>query len=120
MARMIHGKNRIIFITKSASEVVDIRSIIYVETDGRKLNVITENEAYSLFANIDDIRKILTQYTGFINCHKTFVVNMYMITKMKDGKIVFRNGTEKYLGKNNFIAARKKFNTFMSELSESE
>lgn len=113
MARIVYGGNFFSIITKTTSEIIDINDIIYIETTGRKVRMITEGDTYNLLLNIEDIRNVLNTNPDFCICHKTFIINMGKVRKMKDGEIVFVNMDKRYLGRNNFANARKKFNEYV-------
>ena len=115
MAKLLYDGKNLTLITKATSEVIGITDILYVETDRRKVNIVTDKERYSLIIDIGQLRRILEIKEEFLSCHKTFVINIKKVKKMRDGEIVFMNNDVRYLGKNNFIAARKRFNEFMQK-----
>lgn len=115
MAKLLYDGKNLTLITKATSEVIGITDILYVETDRRKVNIVTDKERYSLIIDIGQLRRVLEIKEEFLSCHKTFVINIKKVKKMRDGEIVFMNNDVRYLGKNNFIAARKRFNEFMQK-----
>lgn len=69
---------------------VNVRSIIYIESSNHVCLIHTDNATYKLYKKLRDL---LPQFpSSFIQCHKSYIVNMYWIQRLDPGSIVLRNG----------------------------
>ena len=70
MAKLLYDGKNLTLITKATSEVIGIIDILYVETDRRKVNIVTDKERYSLIIDIGQLRRVLEIKEEFLSCHK--------------------------------------------------
>lgn len=59
-------------------------SIVYVESDRRKVRIVMRDDAVESYASLDDIERLLP--ASFVRCHKSFLANMDLVARLgKDG-----------------------------------
>lgn len=73
MKELSVGNHHISIATRSANYRIPIKEIIYIESDLRKINIITINNTYSCYEKLDTLEQALTN-SGFIRCHKSYLV----------------------------------------------
>lgn len=66
--------------------------IIHIESHDHKVCVYTEKECHTIYEKLSEVEKRLTN--EFVQCHKSFVVNMNWISSLEGKKIILRNGKE--------------------------
>lgn len=81
---------------KSGSEMIyiDARNIIAVSSNTRKLTIESaDGNNYEFYGKLSDFIKLLPK--SFCQCHKSHIVNMEHITKIKGwNSVLMRNGSE--------------------------
>lgn len=68
----------------------DIRDIIYFVSEGRKVKMVTVNNAISFYKKLADIEKELMDHQFFI-CHKSYLVNNMHIREVHAKELVMSN-----------------------------
>ena len=86
--------------TRKETTRVNIREILYIETELRIVKIYTAKRAYRLYGKLDEIVKYLKD--NFYRCHKSCVINLEMIERMEDGVIYFSDGQTVRIGQNNY------------------
>lgn len=85
-------------------------SILYLESDGRKLMVCQFNGKLELYYTIP---KLLSQLPrSFIQCHKSFAVNLEHIAVMERSNFVMENGERVPISRSRNKEVRKRFFEF--------
>lgn len=103
-------------ISRTKSVKVRLEDIITLKNDMRKLTVRTEESEYSMYGGLRNIEDMLD--SRFVECEKGFYVNLEKIESMDSADFCVRlgGGTGFYLGRDNFIRLRQKFNAYLREL----
>lgn len=78
--------------TRKTMERILLDSIRYIESMGRKVEIHCQEKVYEQYASLSYIAKNLTD--GFIQCHKSFYVNMEYIHHIEPSGLVLDDGTE--------------------------
>lgn len=65
---------------------IPLRSILYLESDCRKVLVHTPQKEYEYYEKLDNLENALTPY-GFIRCHQSFLVPISRISSYQTGQI---------------------------------
>lgn len=69
---------------------IDRRRILYLESRLRTLQLVTEKDSYSFYANLEDAQKQLGE--RFLRCHKSFLVNLDKVARFSRELLVLDNG----------------------------
>lgn len=102
-------KNRTL-ITK-----VLLDEILYIQRDGRKLDMATDAGIFSWYETVQRIEPVLDDrfYRSMTGCY----VNLERIKTMGgDCCIQFENGAKLYLGRDNYIRTKQRFFQFLKSL----
>ena len=102
----IHIKNQKIVASVSTT------SVLYIEKDGRKLRVVTENREFSYYEKMNNVEPLLDN--TFLLCRKGCYINLSKIALMEDQCITFINGEKYWLGRDNFNRTKKQFINFLN------
>jgi DNA-binding LytR/AlgR family response regulator len=76
--------------TKSAAYMVAPNEITYVESARRVLHIHTLGETLDVYATLSQLRRLLPDY--FLQCHKSYIVNLNFAKQYMDGRIVLISG----------------------------
>ena len=97
---------------KSKSGVVQINrsEIYYVESNRRRLNIVMPSETYSVYMKMSDLAEQLAD--DFLDCHKSYTVNMNYIEYFNSEKIIMKNGHEIPISRSKYKKAKEKFLNF--------
>ena len=82
------------FVIKGVKGIYRIRKddVVYIESQGRYIQIYTSEERIVAIKKIEQVMEMLGD--NFIQCHKSFCVNMNKIKKMEQSKIIMFNGAE--------------------------
>ena len=94
-------------ITKQYSRKVNIKDIVYIQQQQRRLAIVTDDEILLCYERIENIIDNLDD--RFYRVMKKLMVNMDKVLMAKDQHLTFENGMSIYLGKENFVKAKQKF-----------
>lgn len=67
--------------------------ILYFESLGRKIKVVTATGEYHYYGNISTLEKKYKE-TDFTSCHRAYIVNLKNVKMIKKGTVVLKNGCE--------------------------
>lgn len=89
-------KRQELTITKG-QELIRIyrQNIVYIEAEGNYLNICTKREMIKVRDTMGNMENELKE-SGFVRCHKGYLVNVQLIEKMKGAQIELRGETENY------------------------
>lgn len=97
--------------TKSVSEILRFREIIYFESNRRKIVVHTLNGEYGIYGKIDDIMADVPDY--YARTHKSFLVNLYYLEGGIQSKhITLLDGTQLPVSRANILEVTNKYYKF--------
>lgn len=66
--------------------------IIYIESDNHKVTIYTETENFTIYQKLSELAKELPD--SFIQCHKSFLVNMEWISSVEYKSLLLRGGIQ--------------------------
>lgn len=95
--RELCEKRQELTITKG-QELIRIarQEIIYIEAEGNYLNLCTKRENLKVRDTMTNMESELKE-SGFVRCHKGYLVNAHLIEKMKGTQIELRGETENHI-----------------------
>ncbi len=87
--------------------IISIPSLIYAEGHGRMIRVITDSESLESYEKLSDFSYHLDG--RFIQCHKSYLVNMDRIKKFQGDSFVMDNGDTVPISQSRRKGARERF-----------
>ena len=92
---------------------IPYQEISYFESAGRKLVIFTLDGKIEIYEKLDDLRKRLPE--GFLQCHKSFLVNMNHIRRIDKNHILLKSGTEIPISRAKYAETRERYFRYMGE-----
>lgn len=92
---------------------IPYQEISYFESTGRKLVIFTMHDKIEIYEKLDDLRKRLPY--GFLQCHKSFMVNMNHIRRIDKNYILLKNGSEVPISRAKYAETRERYFRYMGE-----
>lgn len=88
--------NRTVKIISERKELnIPVDEIVYIEGNGRKVNVCLNDKQYVVYEKLDDIEKKIKEVSQlYIRIHKSYLVNYKYIKNIKSDKITLSDGSE--------------------------
>ncbi|MDO4343602.1 MAG: LytTR family DNA-binding domain-containing protein [Eubacteriales bacterium] len=83
-------KNVFTFSVRGKKHIIAADRVLYLESNNHRVSIHTEEETYSVYGKISDFQKQLP--SSFIQCHKSFLVNMNRIRYMEGNDLCFSDG----------------------------
>ncbi|MCM1488210.1 MAG: LytTR family DNA-binding domain-containing protein [Firmicutes bacterium] len=110
--RLIDDQNHIfVFRTKESTYRLKVKDILYFESYNHNFKVVATNGNYSYRSSFSEIMNQLSDY-GFIQVHKSYVINCNQTKNIEYDKIIMANGTEIPIGRDR----RKEIRNFFLKL----
>lgn len=92
------------FVRFKNNVIIKCDDIIFIEKDGYKANIYTEDNCYSTNGTISDLLEVLPNY--FIRCHRSYIANIKHVLSLDHqiNKLNFKENlvcpvTDKYISK---------------------
>jgi len=89
---------------------VHTKDIVYVESDAHKVTVHTEQDTYTSYEKLSDVKERLSE--DFAQCHKSFLVNMNYISVIDSKTLKLKNEIEIPVSRTFSTQLRKEFFEF--------
>ena len=67
------------------------KQILYIESSNHQTLIHTQNGTYAIYEKLSNLMPRLPD--SFVQCHKSFAVNMSWIQRMDAGTLLLRDGT---------------------------
>ena len=103
------------FVTSKQCCRISLENILYVEQQGREVLIVTENITYRKYGKLSDMEAYLDE--RFFYCLKSMTINLSNVISMQNQVITFRDGTEIFLGRQNFVKAKQTFAIYIKKLA---
>lgn len=97
----------ILIHTKGNSYRLRYSSILYIESQGRKILLYTGETCYETYIKISEIVKMLPP--TFVRCHRSYIVNMNRVSQCELGEFVFLSGERIPISKSYFREVYDKY-----------
>jgi DNA-binding LytR/AlgR family response regulator len=106
---ILHFKDNCVFVkNRDLSFPLHYNDIIYIENDGRKVNIYTmNNDVFSSYMSIEELAIQLD--SRFIHCHKSYIVNIDRIKYLEKSTFVMVNGVRINISQARGIKAKEKY-----------
>lgn len=90
--RLLDNKNHVfVFKDREGSHRLRVKEILYFESLAHNFKVVTKDKNYEIRANLSDIMTELSNF-GFIQVHRSYVVNYDQIKVIKYEDLIMTNG----------------------------
>ena len=87
---------------------INIKDILFIETNGRKCAIHTMDEKYDCNDRINDLEETLGKY-GFFRCHKSFLINMNEVDYMDKDFAYFKKDRKAYISVRKYMETKRKY-----------
>lgn len=111
--RKVQERKQLLIQTRSRSVNLDLSSILYLESRGKKVEIHIPGEIVEAYASIS---KLETQLgSGFYRCHRSYLVNLAYIAEYRTDRIRLSNGEEVYLAKEKYPSFVKAYMRYLKD-----
>lgn len=100
---------KLLFQTDEGNVSLPLGEIWYVEADGHRCALHTQDTVLSLKENISSVEKRLTGYESVIKCHRSYLVNLQHVSVVLKEELVLDNREKVPLSRNLRKAANDAF-----------
>ena len=104
----------LIIIQDNEQITINSKDIIYIEGDGKYCYVRTLNNTYQSSKTLSQVFELLPQHC-FYRIHKSYVVNLYCISSIKDNFVILNNGEKAVIGRNRFAEFKSAYRDFVKD-----
>lgn len=113
MGGITPGPNQewIAHIGKERTLKIPTCEVLYIEQTGKQLDIHKSDRIVYVPGRLAEASNQLEE--PFYQCHSYLMINIARVVAMTKGTIIFDNGREKYVGRENFAKTRKKFNNYL-------
>lgn len=88
-------------------------AIIYIESDNHTAEIFTDTESYVVYEKLGDLLARLPE--SFIQCHKSFLVNMNWIKRLETKKLLLQNSKSIPVSKSRISGTRSAFFRYIGQ-----
>ena len=99
-------------LTNGEMKTIAAQDITYLEGDGKYCWIYTEKETYHSSKTLMEIHKVLPQYS-FFRVHKSFVVNLFCISTIKDNLVILNSGEQLPISRTRLAGFKKAYRDFL-------
>lgn len=99
--------------SKGVTTSIPYSEIFYFENEGRKTLVFSLHGNSVVNERLEDIRRTFPSY--FMNCHKSFTVNMNEIRRFEKSSIILTDGSEIPVSKARYAEAREQYFRYIGQ-----
>lgn len=100
-------KHMLCFSIKGKPYMIGADHILYLESDNHRVVIHTEEQTYSVYGKLSNIQKQLP--ASFIQCHKSFLINMNRVKYIEGNEICFSDGRRVPISKIHRERVRKSY-----------
>ncbi len=104
-------RSRLLIQNKGVMHAIRFDAIRYLESRGHVVRVETVDESYSCYERLENFLEQLP--ADFVQCHKSYVVNMTKISRIERYKIHMENGDVIPISKPRYSAVKKSYSEYM-------
>lgn len=93
-------KNKYYIHKKGVTLGMDINKILYMESDGRIINMVCQNETIEFYGKIGLVEKEMSKITdNFVRAAKSYLVNTKHVVRFSASSVIMTNGAEIPMGR---------------------
>lgn len=102
----------IIINTDGEQLIISSEDIIYLEGAGKYCCIRTNYDIIRSSKTLSGVYKLLPQHC-FYRTHKSYAINLYCVTAIKDNFVVLNNGEKAKISRNNMTDFKKTYRNFI-------
>lgn len=100
-------KHILSFLVKGKKHMIAADSVLYLESDNHRVLIHTEEQMYSVYDKLSNFQNQLP--ASFIQCHKSFLINMNRVKYIERNEICFPDGSRVPISKIHKEKVRKSY-----------
>lgn len=103
-------------LVKHKSTVHSIRfdEIVYLESAGHVVTIHTRSEEHNCYTRLEKLYERLPEY--FIQCHKSYVVNMNEIQRIEKSQVMLANETNIPISKARYKETKSRYGRYVEQI----
>ncbi|MDO5408391.1 MAG: LytTR family DNA-binding domain-containing protein [Eubacteriales bacterium] len=90
---------------------IPLRDILYMESAGHQIEIRTRTERYSCYGQLQKLLEKLS--ADFLQCHKSYIVNMREIRHIEGNRIVMSDGLMVPISKSRYGETRERYSHYL-------
>lgn len=106
--------NNLLIRCKSTLHSIRFNEILYLESAGHVVTVHTRTEDYNCYGCLEKMYERLPEY--FIQCHKSYVVNMNGIRKMDKSQVMMEDNTRIPISKARYRTTKDRYDCYAEQI----
>ena len=110
---LLETSEKLLIQQKGIVHAIPFRDIFYIESVGHQLIIHAYESKIICYEKIDDMKRRIPDY--FLQCHKSYIVNMTFIRRIEKNKIILQHDKEIPVSKVRYAEARSTFFRYMGQ-----
>ncbi len=107
---------KLVFRKKGEMLAIPLKEILYIESKGHMITVYTRAESYVYYGKLGVVTEQLPD--NFLQCHKSYLVNMDKIFQIGGDRILLENGQEIPISQARLKASKERYAQYAGKVSE--
>lgn len=104
--------NPILIIEYGEQVTINSDNIIYLEADGKNCIIRTNDKTFRSSKTLSQLLNVLPEHC-FFRIHKSYVINLYCIYKIKGNEVYLINGEKAIIGRNHIKEFKEFYRDFV-------
>lgn len=113
-AEQKEAPNSLMIRYKSTIYSIRFDEILYLESVGHVVIIHTRTEEHNCYSRLDKLYERLPEY--FIQCHKSYVVNMNEIRRMDKSQVLMGDETKIPISKTRYQATKNRYGCYAEQI----
>ncbi len=106
--------NSLLIRHKSTTRSIRFDEICYLESAGHMVTIYTKTDCHRCYGRLEKLYECLPEH--FIQCHKSYVVNMDLISRMEKGQVWMEDETKIPISKARYGATKARYHRYMERM----
>lgn len=107
----IHEEPVLVVQSRGNPISIPVREIFYLESQGHNVLIHTAGDQLAIYNQMSALLRTIPE--GFIQCHKSFAVNMRKVQRFQAGSVLLKNGALVPVSRARYAAAKAAYFEFM-------
>ena len=112
--RFLATDEKLLIQQKGIVHAISFRDIFFIESVGHQLIIHTSESKIICYEKIDDMKQRLPEH--FLQCHKSYIVNMQIIRRIEKNKIILQHDKEIPVSKARYAEVKNTFFRYMGQM----
>lgn len=108
-------KKKFIYTVNKTTNVLPVRDILYLESCGRVVEIVTLNDRIPFYGRLDNTQSD-PALEGFLRCHQSFLVNPDYVMEIRGTEILLTNGDTVPIRRGAVKELRQQFMAYLSSV----